>query len=120
MTVLAPRLTDLDAKVLAVLDVGHGKRADRVADLVLGRAAYRCSDCGRITRVAGGGFGARGRQPWEDGRTFKCLSWVVGCSGREEPRLIAKPEQRREVAEILRGLETTGYASCRGGWWRRA
>lgn len=62
MTVLALRLTDLDASVLAVLDAGRGKRADRVAD----------------------------------------------------------EDQRREVAEILRGLEATGYAACRGGWWRRA
>ncbi len=32
----------------------------------------------------------------------------------------ARGFERREWWEILRGLECTGHATCRAGWWRRA
>lgn len=109
-----PRLAPLDERVLAALTTSRGKRAARVAAVLLGTPAYRCRDCGASVRV--GQVSAAKRARWEERGSLPCHE----CGGREIPVLRATPEQRREVREILRGLEHIGLASCRGGWWRRA
>lgn len=120
MSVLAPRLRPLDEQVLAALD-GRGKRSDRVADLVLGAAYWHCMNCDR--RVPASDTTHRS---WKSGHAIQCLAclerlgWVSSAAGRtSRPVRVATDDQRREVREILRGLEARGHATCRGGWWRR-
>lgn len=115
---LAPTLKPLDVRVLDVLS-DKGQRSDRVAQLLYGAPAWRCTACGKSDD-----FGRTGpaRRPlvWEAKLPTRC--WVThGCheGATSHPVLIASPEDVRTVREILRGLERIGKAEQRGGWWRR-
>lgn len=112
MSVLAPRLSDLDRRVLAALGDGP-QRAARVAALVHGQPTYECGDCHKVTRVSV--LAVRRRASWEGPSNFRCR-----CGGTEQRILAVRPGEDREIREILRGLEACGCAVCRGGWWRRA
>lgn len=125
MSVLAPRLSDLDRRVLAALGDGP-QRAARVAALVHGQPTYECGDCHKVTRVSVPVHAVRGvhgldlravrrRASWEGPSNFRCR-----CGGTEQRILAVRPGEEREIREILRGLEACGCALCRGGWWRRA
>ena len=130
---LAPRLRSLDQRVLDALGRDVGRRAARVAQLVHGAPVWRCDTC---SSAEGGPAPAAGRTRYEDRRPQRCGRILnhdtrddaylkgervatVYCTGRAWPMLVTSAAERQEVREILRGLERTGYATCRGGWWRR-
>jgi hypothetical protein len=126
---LAPGLQPLDRRILDALARDRGRRSDRVAQLVYGATAYRCDACGYTERVVSRRTVHKPLR-WESGAPMRCLRVVayrtdgvpaVWCiDGRRRPVLVTTPEQRREVREVLRGLERIGRAYQAGGWWRRA
>lgn len=118
MHVLTPALAPLDERVLATLSTHAGRRASRVAELVHGEPAWRCNSCGTV-EPAGRPLTDRQRAKWEQGRPRRCLRPVPGggwCEhGRVIPILRTTVGERREVREVLRGLECVGKARQRGG-----
>lgn len=97
MSILAPRLTALDRRVLACLPAAGGP-GKRLADTFKVPAATpRCG--------------------WH-GRQYGCGESVQCEACGKALDFIA--DAYEEHCEILRGLEACGYAVCRGGWWRRA
>ncbi len=123
---LAPRLTALDRRVLAVLSTDYGLRGLRVAELVHGVRHWNCGECGRIV-VCQEHF----NRAWNAGRMIGCRAcWdaerAEASEGWRERRLTMRPvlivtaELEREVAEVLRGLQRTGHAVQSGGWWRQS
>jgi hypothetical protein len=119
---LAPRLTRFDESVLSVLSVVRGMRAERVASLAVGTPSWRCDECRR--EVPADQHGATWRA-WRRGETIGCAACRARAGRRDDSRTlwpvrVTTPEQRREVREVLRGLERVGAVSQAGGWWRRA
>jgi hypothetical protein len=118
---LSPTLTALDWRILAVLTPGIALRAARVAQLVHGSALWRCDHCANVFHPS---RHPRDLAHWHP-EPFRCYCPVNGtgeppCDGMYRPVLATTPEQRREVREILRGLELIGAATTRKGWWRAA
>ncbi len=119
---LAPRLTALDQRVLAVLSTDYGLRGLRVAELVHGVPHWYCGSCGRIAACD-----PHHSRAWKAGQAIGCAScWRTTMRESEEKRfamravLIVSAAHEREVAEVLRGLQRTGHAVQSGGWWRQA
>ena len=119
MSILAPRLTALDRKVLDALDE-RSRRVTRVAAVAFGKPALRCDTCGHFSLWSH--LPARDPARWEARGPRRCGVSLPGgwCEhGRQHPMLFASPDEEREVREVLRGLEACGYAVCRNGWWQR-
>lgn len=114
MTVLAPRLTALDERVLAALRECGPCRAREVAVKVYGTPVRVCPGCGRWEHTS--------RLPtaaWVPGSLAGALCYAGGCRTEMRRDLRVRPEQVREVREILGGLERVGLAQhSAGGWWR--
>jgi len=125
-----PALLALDQRVLDALAVDRGRRGDRVAQLVHGAPGWRCTSCNREVLVED-----RLRRAWGKGEPIRCLvcldraqrdaravgGWLsfVDMPRTLYPVLSTTPEQRREIREVLRGLERVDQAQQTGGWWRR-
>jgi len=93
---LAPRLTSLDRRVLATLP-GADEAGKRIFDTFRAPTdTPRCPNHGR-------NYAAEANR---------------GCTHCQRA-LDFIADRYDEHCEILRGLERTGYATCRGGWWRR-
>lgn len=119
---LAPRLTRFDESILSVLSAVRGMRAERVAALALGTPSWRCEECER--EVPAEQHGATWCA-WRRGEMIGCSACGASAGRRDDSRTlrpvrVASPEQRREVREVLRGLERVGAVVQAGGWWRRS
>lgn len=119
---LVPGLRSLDEQILDALDRDSGRRAADVAARAVGAPYWRCTACAREVPVSD-----HMRRPWKAGEAIQCIVCLEAAGWRSDlagqtlrPFRFTTPEQRREVREILRGLERVGRAGQRGGWWRRA
>lgn len=93
---LVPRLTAVDRRVLAALP-HDGATGARIFDTFKAP-----SDTPRCPR---------------HGRNY-AAERIRGCPHCKRA-LDFIADRYDEHCEILRGLERTGYVTCRGGWWRR-